>query len=255
MKQEVDALVGVLTHKMIIGEHWMQSPGVIRNAGMLFLSASRLPVLRGLILHHAHMLARAVKVIHNEKAYRLRLIIPSLRVKNYHLKILALAEMKTLALYWLYKSNKFYNRLVHQLAETLGADGFQVGAFVSLKGTPGLGKHKDTVHIFVFQHIGKSRWRIYDPLGRLVKDIILEPGDIAYVPKGFYHQVERMTEEECHVSVGLFYKTRYRELLALYTNPVLQVALAPSERNLFGQPLREAIESHLLHPIQTTAVP
>jgi ribosomal protein L16 Arg81 hydroxylase len=74
--------------------------------------------------------------------------------------------------------------------------------YVARSGAEGLGPHHDETEIFTLQISGQKRWRIYhrslsdcaatyDPqrLGNPSRELILEAGDLLYVPRGFVHDV------------------------------------------------------------------
>lgn len=45
------------------------------------------------------------------------------------------------------------------------------------------GKHKDTIDVYYWQCQGVTEWTVED------KTVILNPGDLIYVPSGMYHSV------------------------------------------------------------------
>ena len=49
---------------------------------------------------------------------------------------------------------------------------------------PTFGKHKDTMNVYFWQCQGVTKWIIENDL-----EVILNPGDLIYIPKGVYHQV------------------------------------------------------------------
>ena len=87
-----------------------------------------------------------------------------------------------------------------------------VGANVYLTppGTQGFAPHFDDVEVFMLQLEGRKRWRLYEPrsaqeklprfssgnfaqdeIGDPCMDVVLEAGDLIYMPRGTIHQVER----------------------------------------------------------------
>jgi len=54
--------------------------------------------------------------------------------------------------------------------------------------TKTFGKHKDTMDVWFWQCQGITKWIIEDN-----KEFILSPGDLIYVPKGFYHEVKPLS--------------------------------------------------------------
>jgi ribosomal protein L16 Arg81 hydroxylase len=111
----------------------------------------------------------------------------------------------------------FANRLQGDL-------GFNVETTVYLtpRNAQGFTTHYDTHSVFVLQIEGRKRWRLYDFMRQLPtlsdtfdtcveqpspvrREVVLEPGDFLYVPRGLAH--DAVTESEgpsLHVSVGLF---------------------------------------------------
>ena len=113
--------------------------------------------------------------------------------------------------------SRFANRLQANL-------GFNVETTVYLtpKNAQGFTTHYDTHGVFVLQIEGKKRWRLYDFMRDLPtlsqtfdsseavpsvvrREVVLEPGDLLYVPRGLAHDAVAESEgSSLHVSVGLF---------------------------------------------------
>jgi ribosomal protein L16 Arg81 hydroxylase len=246
--KEVDQLVAMLTHGLFISDHWMQRPCLFR-AGELFLGPANLPRLPELAMQHGRELPHAVRFYHKRKPFSLRKVYPAREYRNAEDVALYLAMRTTIVLYEFYRVNSFYQEVAESFEQKLGAR-YQVAAYLSLTGTAGAKKHRDKQHVFAFQHFGLSKWRIYDRSGRtLIREVILRPGNILYIPRTFFHRVQRLTRTTCHVSLGLSwgriykdYRTPRAEMTALFTNPILQQALAPEERGLTGTALKRTID-------------
>ncbi len=113
--------------------------------------------------------------------------------------------------------SQFANRLQANL-------GFNVETTVYLtpENAQGFTTHYDTHGVFVLQIEGKKRWRLYDFMlqlptlaqtfdtceavpGPVRREVVLEPGDFLYVPRGLAHDAVAESEgSSLHVSVGLF---------------------------------------------------
>ena len=85
--------------------------------------------------------------------------------------------------------------------------------------------HYDTHEVFVLHAEGEKRWRVYEnrvdrPIahpafktvpqevhdrrkGDLLLDVMLRPGDLLYIPRGFYHQALAASAGTVHVSFGV----------------------------------------------------
>ncbi|WP_434428103.1 JmjC domain-containing protein [Nannocystis pusilla] len=80
----------------------------------------------------------------------------------------------------------------------------------------GLGPHHDETEIFTLQISGSKRWQIFPrveaegpgmhsraDLGEPTHDLVLEPGDLLYLPRGFVHEV---TNESASFSLTVVFK-------------------------------------------------
>ena len=98
---------------------------------------------------------------------------------------------------------------------------------MSFTGDGSFGQHWDTHDVFVIQLIGRKHWRIYEPtwplpLTRQTNDrsghscpaepaieLILEEGDVMYVPRGWWHHVIPLQVGSFHLSVGTYSPTLF----------------------------------------------
>jgi ribosomal protein L16 Arg81 hydroxylase len=99
-------------------------------------------------------------------------------------------------------------------------------SYLSLGGRGAFGKHWDTHDVFAIQMLGRKRWQVFEPTFPLplshqssdeavatgampVFDCVLEPGDVLYVPRGWWHQTLPLAEVSFHISVGAYAATMY----------------------------------------------
>nr|WP_246141334.1 cupin domain-containing protein [Micromonospora olivasterospora] len=129
------------------------------------------------------------------------------------------------------------------LARDLGAalaQPVQVNAYLTPAGNQGFATHYDTHDVFVLQVDGRKHWRIHPPVlpdplerqpwggladevsatadGPAALDVVLEPGDALYLPRGWLHSAQAQESSSLHLTVGVRALTRYaivEELLAL----------------------------------------
>ncbi len=124
--------------------------------------------------------------------------------------------------------NKFQNksRTINDLclfvAQITGAP-TNANAYAARGGDGTFDLHWDTHDVFAFQLIGRKRWRIYAPTFEKplphqkssafkslrptepVADIILEQGDILYIPRGWWHEAIPLDHQDTfHIAVGVF---------------------------------------------------
>ncbi|MEU1888782.1 cupin domain-containing protein [Micromonospora sp. WMMD987] len=116
----------------------------------------------------------------------------------------------------------------------------QVNAYLTPPGSQGFATHYDTHDVFVLQVDGRKHWRIHPPVltdplerqpwggradevsatadGPAALDVVLEPGDALYLPRGWLHSAQAQESRSLHLTVGVRALTRYalvEELLAL----------------------------------------
>lgn len=96
-------------------------------------------------------------------------------------------------------------------------------AYAARGGDGTFDMHWDSHDVFAVQLIGKKRWRIYAPTFEKplphqkssayksfrpkepVADIILEQGDILYIPRGWWHEaIPLESQETFHIAIGVF---------------------------------------------------
>jgi len=95
-------------------------------------------------------------------------------------------------------------------------------AYLSCGGDGAFGKHWDTHDVFAVQLMGRKRWQVFAPTfplplshqvsapadseadTELILDVLLEPGDLLYIPRGWPHRTRPLPEGSFHVSVGLY---------------------------------------------------
>jgi hypothetical protein len=116
----------------------------------------------------------------------------------------------------------------------------QVNAYLTPPASQGFDTHYDTHDVFVLQVDGTKRWRIHEPVladplekqpwggradevaataeGQPALDVVLEPGDALYLPRGWLHSAQAQGTRSLHLTIGVRALTRYalvEELLAM----------------------------------------
>jgi ribosomal protein L16 Arg81 hydroxylase len=107
----------------------------------------------------------------------------------------------------------------------------QMNAYWTPATARGLNVHHDTHDVFILQVAGRKRWRFYEPVvelplkdqkwrhgvddaGEPVADVMLEPGDTLYLPRGCPHQATAEAGDSLHLTVGMHATTRLDALKA-----------------------------------------
>ena len=95
----------------------------------------------------------------------------------------------------------------------------QVNAYMTPGSEKGLARHYDTHDIFVLQLFGRKAWTLFermplspfsgeqaaqDQLEHMTpsQELVLEPGDLLYLPRGLVHTAEGLGEGSLHLAVG-----------------------------------------------------
>jgi bifunctional lysine-specific demethylase and histidyl-hydroxylase NO66 len=101
----------------------------------------------------------------------------------------------------------------------------QTNAYWTPATARGLDVHHDTHDVFILQVAGHKRWLLYEPVvelplrdqrwrhgvddaGEPVADVMLEPGDTLYLPRGCPHQATAEAGDSLHLTVGVHVTTR-----------------------------------------------
>ncbi|MGW0433534.1 cupin domain-containing protein [Micromonospora sp. NPDC003197] len=117
-----------------------------------------------------------------------------------------------------------------QLGVELGQP-LQVNAYLTPAGNQGFATHYDTHDVFVLQVDGRKHWRIHEPVltdplerqpwggradevaavadGPPALDVVLAPGDVLYLPRGWLHSAQAQEERSLHLTVGVRALTRF----------------------------------------------
>jgi ribosomal protein L16 Arg81 hydroxylase len=169
--------------------------------------------------------------------------------------------------------HRLWPPLVDFAAELAGQLGHpvQVNAYLTPAGNRGFATHYDTHDVFVLQVDGRKRWRVHEPVladplerqpwgghapevaataeGEPALDVVLEPGDALYLPRGWLHSAQAQGERSLHLTVGIRALTRYALVEALLglaaTDPRLRATLPfgldVSDPDQLGPPLADAV--------------
>jgi ribosomal protein L16 Arg81 hydroxylase len=127
----------------------------------------------------------------------------------------------TLQINWLEEHSVAAKRLCLEVGRFAGAQ-TSGNAYMSFSGDGSFGKHWDTHDVFVIQLIGRKRWKIFSPTFPLpltyqtndrsghtcpeepALELIMEEGDVLYVPRGWWHHVIPLQVGSFHLSVGTY---------------------------------------------------
>ncbi|MFI9787389.1 cupin domain-containing protein [Kitasatospora sp. NPDC051984] len=149
----------------------------------------------------------------------------------------------------------------------------QTNAYASWTAQEGFGRHWDDHDVVVVQQYGAKRWRLWEPTrtaptfrdvdsppepeGDPVADFVLHPGDVLYLPRGWWHSVAAdQGTPSLHLTFGLVAQTG-ATLLAwladeLHRSPVVREDIpvhgTAEEQSTYLATLRDALLAELSDP-------
>lgn len=105
-------------------------------------------------------------------------------------------------------------------------------AYLTPPDSQGFAPHYDDIEAFILQTEGKKHWRVYKPpspeevlarvssrnfnqaeIGDPILEVILEPGDLLYFPRGYIHQgVTIEGEHSLHLTISMYQKHAWADL-------------------------------------------
>ncbi len=142
-------------------------------------------------------------------------------------------------------------------------------AYLSQNGGTAFSIHRDCHDVLVFALSGKKRWKIYNykqPLNQaynriessaaevdvveagLHTEVIMNPGDMLYIPIGQFHSVENLSDNALHLTVSMSFKPLFcilEDVLHEIYNPIDQTTLSTNATNILNA----------LHPVYTSEKP
>jgi len=127
----------------------------------------------------------------------------------------------------------------------------QVNAYITPPENRGFAAHYDVHDVFVLQIAGHKRWYVHEPVVRNplpdqpwqqhraavasraaeqpLIDVVLEPGDSLYLPRGYLHSADALGQISIHLTVGVHPVTRHRLVRQLIAraqdDPALRTSL------------------------------
>ncbi|GAA2118043.1 hypothetical protein GCM10009759_64950 [Kitasatospora saccharophila] len=184
----------------------------------------------------------------------------------------ALAEGASLVLDAIDEIHPLVRAAAEELERFLGTP-VQTNAYASWTEQEGFGRHWDDHDVVVLQQYGAKRWRLWeptrpfptfrdvdsppDPEGEPVADFVLHPGDILYLPRGWWHSVTAdQGSASLHLTFGLVAQTG-ATLLGWLTDELhhnsavrtdIPVHATPEDQAAYLELLREAVLAKFSDP-------
>ncbi len=161
-----------------------------------------------------------------------------------------------------FKYSMMAKQLIALIHETLNCGG-GCNAYLSQKGGKAFPIHRDGHHVLIFALSGQKRWKVYNHkqnayyaqmkvpdettddeirASGLALDIIMNPGDILYIPIGQFHEVENLSNHSLHLTASMVYKN-----LPILMSEILASMSSIKEKNASPELLSLLSQ---LHPAQ-----
>ncbi|XP_055704225.1 bifunctional lysine-specific demethylase and histidyl-hydroxylase NO66 [Phlebotomus papatasi] len=119
--------------------------------------------------------------------------------------------------------------------------------YLTPPNSQGFAPHYDDIEAFILQVEGKKRWRLYEPrnpdeylarvssrnfsqdeVGEPFMDVVLEPGDLLYFPRGTIHQAHTVdNHHSLHITISTYQKYSWAD----YLEKVIPAALTMAVEN------------------------
>ena len=172
-----------------------------------------------------------------------------------------------------------YSETVWKLLSTLQEYfGSLVGAntYLTPPGSQGFAPHYDDIDAFILQLEGKKHWRVYKPLnddevlplkssGDLDRnmmngvkpciDVVLEAGDLLYMPRGFIHQGVTLDEHHSlHLTVSCYQQHTWGDLFKILLPKAVDYAMKTNVKFRRGLPLDYLNNFGLIHSTKKAAM-
>lgn len=129
--------------------------------------------------------------------------------------------------------------------------------YLTPPNSQGFAPHYDDIEAFVLQIEGKKRWKVYAPrtnteklprysshnfqqneIGKPIAEVVLEPGDILYFPRGFIHQATTVEgHHSLHITLSVYQKNSWADLMEAIVPAALSRAIDNDEEFRQGLPL------------------
>ncbi|WP_415974980.1 cupin domain-containing protein [Rhodococcus sp. 077-4] len=123
--------------------------------------------------------------------------------------------------------HRLWPPLIHFVGDLVREIGHpvQVNSYITPAASQGFSPHYDVHDVFVVQIAGTKRWTVHSPvhvhplndqpwsdrrpeveeqaLGMPELDVVLEPGDVLYLPRGWIHSAQALGDTTVHLTVGV----------------------------------------------------
>ena len=152
-----------------------------------------------------------------------------------------------------------------QSFEAFFRGGTKINIYAGWRALHGLDLHRDNQEIFILQLDGRKRWLLYGfsidgvdrtplatssvPPAGAELDVVVEPGDLLYIPRGCYHVAVPMNEPTLHLTLGVK-NPRGMDVLhwmveRLSATPLaardVPILASDADRRSYGEKLRQAL--------------
>lgn len=221
-----DALIAPLSRQEFMNRHWERAPLHLRHGeafvdGLLDLEDLDEVLTGGGLRHPTFRILMRGREAHPDTYTHRSLAWGTGQVAgyiDYHRALALIRDGGTVALEQFHRLWPPLARLTRSVELALGAK-TQTNCYMTPAGNKGLIPHYDLQDVFVLQTVGTKRWWVHGPHvplpvagqdcgpegvppGELLLEIVLEPGDLLYLPRGFVHHAEALDQTSLHLSLS-----------------------------------------------------
>jgi ribosomal protein L16 Arg81 hydroxylase len=221
--QHFEDLLKPMTSEKFFSEYWEKKPLLLQNRDVQgYQNLLTLKDLENLLFTHVVQPGRAtpwVRFVNNKKMLNVDDYVEAKSGLFNRTKVInGFKEGNTLALYRLEDRFEPLKRLC-QTWEDLFGHPCATEVFLTPPRSQGFRAHFDQFNIFILQAEGEKLWKIYDiyepfPLvandmpynGELPEplyEVVVKPGDLLYLPRGYVHETVATDKYSLHVSLAV----------------------------------------------------
>jgi ribosomal protein L16 Arg81 hydroxylase len=254
---DLSQLIAPLTEAEFFAKHWERAPLLVRGAAARFAGVFDLAELDNMLAEFGRPHAQGIRLAKYGEGGT-NSSIPSDVPPHLDSLYAAYLQGCTLNVNDISEHHGRVRALIERLIDSFRCR-VTSNLFLTPPGARAFPLHYDTHEVLVLQLDGAKHWRVYSPVieaplkqttgdrevdhaiaGEPLLDVVVEAGDILYVPRGFLH--EAWTESDrhsLHITAGI-HATSIRDLLVELIDERVQhdvtLRRCPTPTELFGDP-------------------
>lgn len=218
-------LISPVKQEKFFAEYWQKKPLLIANRASGYKDLFSLSDFEFLLFTCVAPVHPWVKFVNNKVGLRNEPYFTqynTLKLLDQELVVEGFQEGNTIVLNHLQLRWDPIKKLCYMLEELFGT-GVGVNSYLTPANAQGFQAHRDAEEIFILQIAGEKLWKLYDyPLEYPLSDdpavfgddlkapeieVVLKPGDLLYIPRGYVHEAITANDYSLHLTVGIGCRT------------------------------------------------